>query len=296
MSNKAPVQHTVDIDGVPVNYYVAGSGPVCLVHPGGPGLSWGYLRMPAVEEHLTTVYLEPIGTGASGRLPGHPHGYTRGNYARAVAGVLAHLDLSSVHLLGHSHGGFVAQYCAHSGAQHLADRLSGVVLYASSPMTGPDFFAAAGRNVDEFARRNADNPDLPHVLEAWRSLPTAADDEGFTRVARGILPLYVADFWGRAAEYAEFAASISGFHISDLDDGVPDLFDDRPVLDSIGVDTLVVVGRHDFLCGPRWGDELHRGIPGSKLIVLEDSGHFGHVEQPADFAAAVVEFVLATTP
>jgi len=292
VSGTTPGQHTVDVDGVPVSYHVAGSGPVCLVHPGGPGFTSGYLRMPAVEEHLTTVYVDPIGTGTSGRLPGHPHGYTRERYARAVAGVLDDLDVPRAHLLGHSHGGFVAQYCA----LHLADRLAGVVLYDSAPMTGPDFFAETGRNVDEFARSHADNPELPAVLDAWGSVPAVTDDEAFAQVARGILPLYFADFWGRTAEYAEFVASIAGAHISGLDDdGVPAFFDDRPVLGSITVDTLVLVGRHDFICGPRWADELHRGIPASKLVVLDDSGHFGHVEQPAEFAEAVVEFVLATT-
>jgi pimeloyl-ACP methyl ester carboxylesterase len=40
--------------------------------------------------------------------------------------------------------------------------------------------------------------------------------------------------------------------------------------------------------------ELHEGIPGSELVVLEDSGHFGHVEEPDAFARAVVGFVAST--
>jgi proline iminopeptidase len=63
--------------------------------------------------------------------------------------------------------------------------------------------------------------------------------------------------------------------------------DDRDRLGSIATPTLVIVGRHDFICGPRWAGELHEGIPGSELVVLEDSGHFGHLEQPAEFARAV---------
>lgn len=44
-------QHAVDIDGVSLSYHVAGQGPMCLVHPGGPGFSWQYLRMPGKELH-----------------------------------------------------------------------------------------------------------------------------------------------------------------------------------------------------------------------------------------------------
>ena len=279
---------TIDVDGVPVAYHVAGTGPVCLVHPGGPGFSWRYLRMPTLEEHMTTVYIEPIGTGGSGRLATHPHGYTRDRYTRAVAAVLDHLELPKAHLLGHSHGGFVAQHCA----VHLADRLAGVVLYESAPATGPDFFTEANANLTEFAGRH---PGHPEVADAWRSIPTVASDEAFTNVARALLPAYFADFWGRADEFAEFAEAVTGSYISGLDEnGVPDRIDDREVLNSLTVDTLVLVGRHDFICGPRWSEELHKLIPGSRLVVLEQSGHFGHLEQPAEFTRAVVDFVRDT--
>ena len=50
------------LDGVRVTYHVHGTGPVCLVYPGGPGFDWRYLRLPMLEEHLTTVYVEPPGS------------------------------------------------------------------------------------------------------------------------------------------------------------------------------------------------------------------------------------------
>lgn len=285
-------KHTIIVDGVPVNYHVAGRGPVCLIHPGGPGFSWQYLRAPALEQDLTTVYLEPIGTGNSGRLSTHPHGYTRDRYAKAVTAVLDHLELPKAHLLGHSHGGFVAQYCA----THLADRLSGVVLYESAAALDPDHFAEADRNLADFTLRHRDNPGTDAVAAAWQAVPTVAGDEAFTRVARALLPAYFADFWGRAEEFSDFAHDVAGSYISGLDDhGVPDGIDDREVLNTIVVDTLVIVGRHDFICGPRWAAELHKRIPGARLVTLEHSGHFGHLEQPIEFARAVADFVHATT-
>ena len=67
-------RHAITIDGVRQVFHVSGTGPLCLAQPGGPGFGWEYLRMPALEQHLTMVYLEPIGTGDSGRLP------ARGDY------------------------------------------------------------------------------------------------------------------------------------------------------------------------------------------------------------------------
>lgn len=288
----SPGAHTVELEGIRQSYHVAGTGPVCLAHPGGPGFTWNYLRAPLLEEHLTMVYVEPIGTGGSGRLPNHPDGYTRERYSAALLNLVDHLGLPKVHLLGHSHGSFVAQLFA----MHHADRLAGIILYEGSPEASAEFFGEAMRNVAEFARVHADNPALQDVLDAWQAVPTIGDDATFTDIGRRILPLYFADYWGREAEFGPLAEAVGGSHISGLDDqGVPTGFDDHDQLGSIDVPTLVLVGRHDFICGPRWAQQLADGIPGARQVVLENSGHFGHLEEPQAFAQAITDFV-TTTP
>ncbi|MET7488913.1 alpha/beta hydrolase [Streptomyces sp. NPDC005538] len=280
--------HAVDVDGVTQRYHVHGTGPVCIAHSGGPGIHWDYLRMPALEEYLTVVYPEPVGTGASGRLPSHPHGYTRARYSRFLTALIEHLGADEVYLLGHSHGGFVAQY----HALHHPDRIAGVILYDSAPVTGPEHGAEAMRQVQAFAERHADNPGLPEVVEAFQNIPTISDDAGITGVARGLFPAYFADFWGREREFAPAREAVVATYVSGLDEDLtPDVIDDRPDLGSLTVPALVLVGRHDFICGVRWAEELHRLIPGSQLVILENSGHFGHLEEPAAFARAVTAFV-----
>jgi pimeloyl-ACP methyl ester carboxylesterase len=288
----SPGTHTVDVGGVLQRYHVSGTGPVCLAHPGGPGMAWDYLRMPAVEEHLTIVYVEPIGTGGSGRLTTHPHGYSRERYADALDGLITHLGVPKVLLLGHSHGGFITQ---HYALKH-ADRLAGIILYDSAPLTGPEHFAEAASRMEEFARENAGHPELPDILDAWRSIPAVSDDATLTTVARRLFPAYFADYWSRE-EFAAARTAVRGTYISGFDDQMnPIGIDDRELLGSIATPTLVIVGRHDFICGPRWAGELHEGIPGAGLVVLEESGHFGHLEQPAEFARAVAGFAESTGP
>ncbi|MER5469216.1 alpha/beta hydrolase [Streptomyces sp. NPDC002685] len=280
--------HTVEIDGVVQRYHVHGTGPVCVAHSGGPGIDWEYLRMPALERNLTIVYPEPIGSGASGRLPSHPHGYTRPRYSRFLGALIEHLGIPEVHLLGHSHGGFVAQY----HALHHPERVAGVVLYDSAPLTGPEHAAEAMRLVRLFAARHSGRPGLPEVLAAFEAVPTLSDDAGTTAVARGLLPAYFADYWGREREFAHLRASVWATHISGLDEDLtPHAIDDRADLGSLTVPAFVVVGRHDVICGVRWAEELHRLIPGSQLLILENSGHFGHIEEPDAFSRAVTRFV-----
>ncbi|MEU1205872.1 alpha/beta hydrolase [Nocardia sp. NPDC005825] len=283
--------HTFDSDGVAQRYHVYGSGPVCFAHPGGPGIFWEYLRMPELEEHLTMVYVEALGTGESGRLPTHPHGYTRERYSLALQRLIEHLRAPEVYLLGHSHGAFVAAY----HAIHRPARLAGVVLYEGAPVTGAEHGAEAERRLREFAAAHADRPELREVLTAFGEMQSISTDRQTLAVARGILPSYFADYWGDEQRWAAFRKGLRANYISGLTaDLTPDLVDDREELPNLTIPALVIVGRHDVICGPRWGLELHELIPNSRLVVLEHSGHMGHLEEPRRFAHTVREFVFTS--
>lgn len=68
-------------------------------------------------------------------------------------------------------------------------------------------------------------------------------------------------------------------------------FDDRAALRALPVPALVLSGRYDFICGPRWAAETVGAIPDARLVTFEHSGHFAHVEEPDRFAGAVAGFV-----
>lgn len=287
----SPGTHSYQNGGIVQRYHVHGRGPVCVAHSGGPGIFYEYLRMPALEEHLTMVYVEPVGTAEDSRLPSHPHGYTRERYSRFLQVLINRLGVSKVHLLGHSHGAFVAAY----HALYRPEQVAGVVLYEGAPVTGPEHGAEAGRMVEAFAAQHADHPELPDVLAAFGAMSTISGDEQTLAVARGVLPSYFADYWGNEERLAPFRDAVRATYISGLDeDLVPEVIDDRAALKGLEPPALVIVGRHDVICGPRWGFELDELIPDSQLLVLENSGHMGHVEEPEVFAEAVRAFVLRT--
>lgn len=283
----SPGAHTVDVDGIAQRYHVAGAGPVCVVHPGGPGFSWQYLRMPAVEQHLTTVYVEPIGTCASGRLATHPHGYTLDRYVQALNGVIDHLGVAKVHLLGHSHGGSVVQ----EYALEYPDRLAGMILYGSAPAVAPE---QPGDGIGSTWTKNADNSGLSDSVESSRSSPMISPDTGFAVAARRLFPNYFADQRSRAEQFTPAPVPGGGFHTFGLDDCLPVAVDYRDRLGSIKTPTLGVLSRHDFICGSRWACEIHERTTDAALVVLDNSGPFAHIEEPDTFARAVVDFVAST--
>jgi proline iminopeptidase len=283
--------NTFEVDGRVLSYEVHGAGSVCVVHSGGPGIFWDYMRSPELEQHLTMVYLEPAGTGRSDRLATHPHGYTRAQYSSDVAALIEHLDVPRVHLLGHSHGGFVAQY----HALHHPEQLAGIVLYDSAPLNGPEFGAELSKGLQVVAERHAGKPGLDAAIAALQASANTEDDETHTRIAREILPLYLADYWADVPRWQAAQAAIRANYVSTLDEsGEPDVFDDREALGALELPTLIVVGRHDFICGTHWAEELFKAIPGAQLTVLEDSGHFGHLEEPDRFADRIAAFAAAS--
>lgn len=147
---------------------------------------------------MTVVYLEPVGTGESGRLA-DPRDYTLATYTHLLHAVIEHLGLAEVALLGHSHGGFVAQRYA---LDH-PERLASLVLYDTSPMTGEEFWAAAVANMESFVQRHADErPEVATYVAGLTTRLDRSDDEGATKVLRAISPAYFHDYWGREEEFA----------------------------------------------------------------------------------------------
>jgi len=282
-------RHEFVVDGVRQAYHVAGQGPVCVAHPGGPGLDWAYLRSAELEKRFTVVYLEPVGTGGSGRLD--PSDYGLATYVRYLAAVVDHLGVQRVHLLGHSHGGFVVQKYALA----YPDRVAGLILYSTSPESGPEFWTAAMAGLAAYPQRHPDEPEAVAVPTAFQRALAAEDDETLSLAFAAAIPVYFADFWPHQEEFASFRASIRMWREPAVaQDPVP--FDVRAHLHELTVPVVVVVGRQDFICGPRWAQMLVDGIPGARMRVLEQSGHFGHVEQPAEFGAAVAAVLTDRAP
>ena len=94
-------------------YVSRGTGPATLlVHPGGPGFTYHYLRaiLKLADSHLRVILFNPRGVGRSWR-PARPSSYTIENQADDVEAIRRALDVKELHLLGYSAGGFtVASY------------------------------------------------------------------------------------------------------------------------------------------------------------------------------------------
>ena len=282
-----PGWHEIELDGVIQAYEVSGQGPLCIAHSGGPGVNSSYLRMPLLEQDMKIIYLDPVGTGKSGLLPGGD--YSVEEYARRVELLLARLDVTDVFLLGHSHGGFVAlQYALDYPA-----RLRGLIIYASTPTQTSDMDEEADRQIRAFAARWPDRPEAAAAVRAWQADlagEPAMDEAARTERLDTLLPAYYSDFRKTVADLGRRPALTITYDPARK----PQQWDVRGRLGSITVPTLVIAGVDDFICSPVFARQIHAEIPGSRLAVLDHSGHFPHLEEPRAFTAIVTDFVRDT--
>jgi proline iminopeptidase len=69
-------------------------------------------------------------------------------------------------------------------------------------------------------------------------------------------------------------------------------YDLRPELSRITAPTMIIAGRHDWICPPEFSEEIHRLIPGSDLRIFEESSHSIRIDEPQKFLDAVAGFVV----
>ena len=67
--------------------------------------------------------------------------------------------------------------------------------------------------------------------------------------------------------------------------------DSTPVLKSIRVPTLIIVGEEDILTPVSTAEDMHSRIAGSDLVRIPAAGHLPNLEQPEAFDAALARFL-----
>jgi len=267
-------------------YRLAGSGPMLVCHPGGPGFSSRYFGdLAGLGGRFTLAMLNPRGTEGSDR-PGDSRAYTTEDYVGDLEEFRAHLGLERMALLGHSHGGVVAQAYA---ARH-PERVERLVLASTLAC----FQAEQEAAMEAAVAAKAEEPwfaDAMAALQAEQAGEWGSDEDLAALVLRE-LPFYFAHYGDPERRYVQ---SLEGeIPVGDalklFNDEVFTTFDLRPELSGITAPTLVITGEHDFICGPVCAKELAEGVRGAELVLLPDCGHFVFVEQRVRFAASIGDF------
>lgn len=241
-----------------------GRAPILLLH-GFSSCSkyWRTLTPDLLARGHTVIAADAVGHGFSDPLPERVIPVTA--LADHAARILDHAGAPEAVVIGHSMGGFTAQMLALSHPR----RVRALVL------------ADALSSVREMGHRRLIMP--PGAMRYARFLPRRLLQWGLRRFEPWTPPEclpWLAEHFYRS-DHNTLAAIARGLSQMDL----------TPRLPEIRVPTLIVVGEKDRITPPRGSETLHRGIPGSRLQVLPDSGHLSTLIRPAEFREALYPFL-----
>jgi 3-oxoadipate enol-lactonase len=257
-------------DGLSMYYELTGEGPPVVFVSGltGDHSGWKLFQVPAFNAAgYRCLVFDNRDVGQTGDSP--LASYAIGQFAADTIGLLDQLDLDSVHLVGYSMGGMIAQEIAlaHPG------RLRSLTLMCSAAkpdgyvrslletlgaakrgLSAEQFLKTLGLRV--FSHRFYETPALQIWLERMLANPYPQSVAGFLRQVGAILG-----------------------------------HDAAPRLPSIEVPTHVIAGAEDIMLPPRLSKALASAIPGAQLTVIPEGAHALHVEKPEEFNRAVLDFL-----
>jgi pimeloyl-ACP methyl ester carboxylesterase len=273
----------VVLHGHRVFYRSAGSGPVLVLVHGITSTSntWSNV-LPYLAERFTVVAPDLLGHGESAKPRGD---YSLGAYASGIRDLLIALGHERATFVGHSLGGGIAMQLAYQFPEH-CERLvlvsSGglgrditALLRAASlpgselvlPLLANERLLGAGRAVGRVLGRAGlrVHTDLGEVLRGHASLSDGETRAAFVHTLRTIV-----DLRGQRVDAS-----------------------DRLYL-ARAIPFLIVWGERDPIIPVEHARAAHRLVPGSRLELFPQSGHFPHLDDPLRFVRVLVDFMETT--
>lgn len=281
-------QGYVQIQNAKIFYQTQGQGyPVLVVH-GGPGLDQTYLQPQLFElaDKHQLIFYDQRASGKSLQSVDHYNNININQFVSDLEGVRAKLGLKKFILMGHSWGGLLSMYYAIKQPEHL----SGLILLNTAPAD----YKGQKAFVDNFVERTSNiKKDIAPLFsyEEFKKQNASEISELYRKVFSAYFhnPSDVKKL--NLAFNVESARS--GFRVNEemsktawLSPGI-DLF---PNLKKLNIPTLIIHGKQDIV--PVWtAKEINLAIKDSKLVILEDCGHFPYIERPNEFKKAVNLFI-----
>ena len=280
-------QGWVEVTGGRVWYEVVGSGeatPLLVLH-GGPGFTHEYMRsLEALADERAVVFYDQLGCGRSDR-PDDLSLWTVERHVEELGLVREALGLETVHILGQSWGGMLA-------TDYLLTRPSGVesCVMASPCISIPHWVADAARlkaalpaeHIATIDRHEADGfttcPEYMAAMLVYYKRHVCRLDPWPVEVERAFHtygPVVYETMWGPS----EF--TVSG-NLAD--------YDRSPRLKEIRLPVLFTCGRYDEATPESvgWYSNL---LPGSRLVVFEESSHMCHLEERDRYNRVIRDFL-----
>ncbi len=248
-----------DVGEIELDYEPSGEGPPLLAIMGmsGTSLHWGEPFLSRLRESFEVIVYDHRGVGSSSRLEGP---VTISQLAADAAGLIQALELDSVHLLGISMGGMVAQELVLANPE-LVRTLTLGCTYCGGP--GSSYGSMARDRLYEAFSSGDRVRALRTAYELNLSPEATADPELWEQ--------FQAIAAERAVAVPVIMAQVAACVKHDTHERLP----------AINAPTLVIHGTEDEMIPVENGRLIASLIPGARLEILDGVGHLFFWEQPA---------------
>ncbi|MDE2335560.1 MAG: alpha/beta fold hydrolase [Rhodospirillales bacterium] len=274
----------VDIEGaglVPDGARMREKPAAFLIHGGPGGDHTGFKpAFSPLADRLQLVYFDHRGQGRSGQ--GDPALYNLDENVEDMEALRRHLGLGPIVSIGTSYGGMVAM--AH--AARYPDSVSHLVLIVTAAHGG--FIPKA----QEWVARHGNAAQQRVCERLWAGdFQTEAQLRDYYD-AMG--PAYSRRYDPAVAAITRGRGTVSPVPLNRAfgPGGFLRSFDLRPELARITAPTLIMAGRHDWICPPEFSEEIARLIPGSDLRIFEHSSHSIRADEPEAMRDAIAGFLV----
>ncbi len=283
ISTDFATEQELRLHGHRVSYRIAGSGPVVLLVHGIAGNAEQWAKVaPILAEDYTVIAPDLLGHGNSAKPMGD---YSLGAYAVSLRDMLIALGYRRATVVGHSLGGGIAMQFAYEypvfcermvvvSSGGLGREVHPLLRAATLPgaelvlplIASERVLGLGGAVGDVLARVGLSaGPDIAEMARGYASLGDAEARSAFLQTVRAVI-----DYNGQRVSAA-----------------------DRLYLSSM-LPSLIIWGRRDPLIPAAHGESAHRDMPGSRLEIFEEAGHFPQLDDPLRFAGILREFLEET--
>ena len=255
--------------------------PAFILH-GGPGGDHSGFKpgFSPLAERMQLVYFDHRGQGRSAR--GDVSKYTLDENVEDMEALRLHLGLGPVVSIGTSYGGMVAM--AHA-ARYPAS-VSHLILIVTAAHAG---FNARARQI--VAQRGTAEQQRV-CAQLWAG--ELRTEEALLHFYEVMGPMYAVRYDPEAAKAVRKRGILApeAINMAFAPGGFLQSFDLRPELGRITAPTLVMAGRHDWICPVELSQEIHSLIPGSDLRIFENSSHSIRSDEPQALLDAILGFIV----
>ena len=139
--------------------------------------------------------------------------------------------------------------------------------------------------------------DTPEGVEGRRKMLALVREKGPAAVADEMNPKLLGEDTRRTRP--DVAQTVRALILSSSADAIANAItalmtraDSTPLLATIHVPTLIVVGEQDTITPPALSEQMYQAIKGSEYVAIPDAGHLSNLEQPEAFNAALARFLV----